>query len=319
MQLGMDTAGLARRLTELRHYLFLAVGVVAVLAAAGGWFLASRSLVPFRELVDELARIRPTDLGARLIVQPGTDENSAIRNAINHLLERLETAFTSLRSFTSNAAHELRSPLAAAICELDVSASGARSNEEVQESVAQATGRLRKMALLVESLLFLARMDARAMLDESDDVDILELVQEVCEPFAIQAEEAGIVLTVQGEAHPVLQGEPSLLRRMFGNVLENALRHTDRGGTITVTVTEANGTGLLTVTDTGEGVPEDAIPHVFERFSRTDTARAMTSGGAGIGLSIVKRIAELHGGHVTLTSELGRGTTVSIVLPLSQA
>jgi len=319
LQLGMDVSRLEEKLTDLRHYLFIAIASIAILAAVGGWLLASQGLKPFRQLIDEVARIEFDDLAQRLHPGAHNDEISQIRQAIIHMLGQLEAVFTSLRAFTSNAAHELRSPLAAAICRLETSVAGSRTNKELKLAVAEAAEQLGELARLVDTLLFVARMDARAALENPQRADVMEFVEQTCEPFAILAEQKDVALSVQGEGGQTVQAELTLLRRMLGNVIENAIRHTDAGGAVTVTVAGSGDACILTVADTGEGIAKDAVGHVFDRLYRADAGRALASGGAGIGLSIVKRIAELHGGRVELASEVGKGTVVTITLPASMA
>lgn len=316
LQMTMWTDRLRRREAALRRYLFLILGAVVLVAALGGWFLASRSLKPIEDTVAELSGIESRSLGERLAVGEAGDELDRLRGAINGMLDRLEAAFNQLQSFTADAAHELRTPIAALQCRLEVALNTARGDDDYRDALDDGLQQAGELATLVDDLLFLARMDAEAGLPKAEDVDLQGLTAELSEPFGLLAEQCGIALGTQCPAGLTVWGDGHLLRRLLANLLDNALRHTPAGGRVGLAA-EREGDGChVTVADTGVGIEPEAVERIFDRFYRADSSRSREGGGAGLGLSIAKRIAELHGGRIDLESTQGEGTTVTVWLSL---
>ncbi|HUT36745.1 MAG TPA: HAMP domain-containing sensor histidine kinase [Planctomycetota bacterium] len=315
LQVGMHNRWVEKRTASLRKYLLGVLVAVVLVAAAGGWVLASRSLRPIDRIAADLSRVESTNLAARLAVGSSGDEVARLRGAINRMLERLEAAFDRLQSFTADAAHELRTPLAALQCRLETAISRPRSEAEAREALTDALHQVAELASLVENLLLLARMDAEQALRTPAPVDLAALLRDIGEPFALLAEQKDIALSVEADGPVVTDGDPTLLRRVFGNLLDNALRYTPSGGRVTARAAPDGAGCVVAVADTGIGIRPEALGHVFERFYRTDESRSRTDGGAGLGLSIAKRAVELHRGRITIESTPGKGTTVTVWLP----
>jgi len=317
VQVGMHCRLLHKRRKALWKYLLMILGSVVVVGAAGGWFLASRSLEPIGELAAELGRIESRNLGDRLTAGPRGQEVDRLREAVNRMLDRLEAAFQTLQHFTAAAAHELRTPLAALQCRLEVAFNRPRTEAETAEVLHEVFGQVAELSNLVADLLLLARMDAASELQNVAPVDVGALLEEVGEPFALLGEQRGVAFSVEGEHGLVTEGDASLLRCLFGNLLDNALRYTSAGGTVAARAAAHDGGCLVTVADTGIGIRPEALSRIFDRFYRADESRSRDEGGAGLGLSIVQRIVELHHGQITIESTPGEGTTARVVLPAS--
>lgn len=315
LQVGLYARLLDKRTASLRAYLFVVLAFVVLVAALGGWFLAARSLRPIDELATELSGIESSSLATRLQVGAAADEIDRLRRAINRMLERLELAFDTLRSFTADAAHELRTPLAALHCRLEVAINKPRSEGDARDALSDALEQVAELGALVANLLFIARMDARPGLADAEPVDLGALLADVAEPFALLAEQKGVALSVKCEGELTGQGNPVMLRRLFGNLLDNAVRHTPTGGSVEVRAATDREGCQVTVTDTGVGIEPAALERIFERFYRADESRSRAGGGAGLGLSIVQRIVQLHGGQIHVASQPGRGTTMHVWLP----
>ena len=315
LQVGMHNRWLEKRTASLMKHLLSVLAAEIVVAALGGWVLASRSLRPIDRIVSELSRIESTNLAARLAVGSSGDEVDRLRKAINRMLERLNAAFDRLQTFTADAAHELRTPIAALQCRLEVAINKPRSEAELREALSEALNQVAELEALVGNMLFLARMDAQPSLQDIGPVDLAELLRDIGEPFALLAEQQGVTLSIQAGEHVETKGNAVLLRRILGNLLDNAVRYTPAGGRVTAQVERQSAGCAVAVTDTGVGIEPEALPHVFERFYRADESRTRAAGGAGLGLSIVKRAVELHGGSVALDSTPGKGTTVRVWLP----
>ncbi|MBM4042316.1 MAG: HAMP domain-containing protein [Planctomycetes bacterium] len=315
LQLGVHNRWLERRTAALRKYLAGTLFAAVLIAALGGWALASRSLRPIDRIAADLSRVESTTLDARLPVSASRDEVARLRQAINRMLDRLSAAFGRLQSFTADAAHELRTPLTALQLRLETAINRPRSEAEAREAINDALHQVAELSSLVENLLLLAQMDAEHELPAPVPVDLVDLLRRIEEPFALLAEEKNISLAIEANGPVTTIGDPVLLRRVFGNLLDNALRYTPAGGRVTARVACGPAGCVVTVSDTGVGIAPEAIGRVFDRFYRADESRSRADGGAGLGLSIAKRAVELHRGTIAIESTPGKGTTVTVRLP----
>ena len=232
-------------------------------------------------------------------------------------VEPIEKAWTQQKAFIADASHELRTPLTVIRTNLDVvMCSPEETVEEQKEWLTNIREETDAMKELVESLFFLAQADAHQQRLECDAFDCRDMIASAVRAYTPMAEEKGITLTADlGEAN-IICGDDGKLRRVLRVLVENAIRHTDAGGTITVRLTDEGKTSCLTVTDTGEGIAPEAIGHLFERFYQADSSRR--KGGAGLGLAIAKWIVEAHGGTISADSILGQGATFTVRLPKSK-
>jgi heavy metal sensor kinase len=317
LQVGMHNLRLDRRVATLRKHLVAVLAVLVLAAAIGGWVLASRSLKPIDRIVTELGHVESATLAARLEVGASGGEVDRLREAINRMLARLNTAFDRLQSFTADAAHELRTPIAALQCHLELAVNRPASEAGAREALAEALDQVAELHALVDNMLLLARMDAEPKLRDAGPVDVGALLRDIAEPFQLLAEQKGVSLAVECDGEVRTQGDGALLRRLFGNLLDNAVRYTPAGGRVTAHARRDGGC-VVAVADTGIGIRPEALPHIFDRFYRADESRSRDAGGAGLGLSIARRVVELHRGRITLDSTPGEGTTVEVWLPDSQ-
>jgi two-component system OmpR family sensor kinase len=289
--------------------------IALVITAAGAAFLAGRVLRP----IDQVTRtaqsiVHADDLAQRVPVPPHQDELHRLTVTINDLLGRLEGLFNAQRRFVADVSHELRTPLAAMQGNLEVLDRGGLKNPELAaEAVTdmrRETGRLIRM---VNDLLLLAQSDARVQL-RSEPVELDTLLLEVYRELRPLA--GGVTLRIGAEDQVTVTGDRDRLKQALLNLGVNALQYTPQGGYVTLGLDQRDGYACLTVADTGLGIGDEDLPQIFERFYRADRSRSRHSGGAGLGLSIVKRVAEAHGGHATVASVPGRGSTFAIWLPL---
>jgi heavy metal sensor kinase len=303
------------RLCSLRYNLFMAFLVTTLVAALGGHLLASRGLRPIYEVAASLEQIGVKALSYRL-PEPGVqDEIGRILQSVNSMLTRLEDAFAQLREFTADAAHELRTPLAAAKCRLDVALEQQRSTEEYQDAIRDALDRLASLGTLLDNLLLLAELEAKSDRHERQAVSLRELFTDISELFEVAAEQKGIRLTMSCAEDYTVTGNPTLLRRLFSNLTENAIRHTMPGREVRVEASCEDEQFTVTVTDTGVGMSTGDLAKVFRRFYTGDTARTPGKVGAGLGLSICHKIVEVHGGAIEVETQKGKGTTFIVHLP----
>ena len=320
-----SNADVAATIALLRNALAVAVPFFLIVACVAGWFLAERSLSPIAAMSERARTIGETNLDARLPVANEQDELGELALVFNELLDRLERAFGQLeraygqmRQFIADASHELRSPLAAVRGEVQVALKRPRDGNEYRESLEVIHEEAVHMSRIVEDLFLLARADAGERIVDRLPLDLDDLVVECCRIVRPIAEGRGVALAVEPVTGEVeVKGDEVLLRRAILNLLDNAVKYTEVGGTVRVAVVPDVNSVRVDVTDTGIGVrPEDA-DRIFERFYRVDKARSRSDGGAGLGLSIVRWAVEAHGGAVSLESEFGHGSTFMIRLPSS--
>jgi signal transduction histidine kinase len=236
----------------------------------------------------------------------------------NDLLSRLETSFRIMREFMADASHELRTPLAVIQGESEVTLSQQGSPEEYRASLTVVNKQARRMTRIVSDMLALARADAGHQVPV-EELYLNDLVEDCCRAAQALAKPKGIRLTYEGSTDISIRGNEELLKRMAVNLLDNAIHYTLAGGSVSVRLASEANWAHLSVCDTGIGIPQDSLGRVFDRFYRVDESRARAHGGSGLGLSIVKLAAESHFGSVQLTSELGRGSTFTVSLPLDPA
>jgi signal transduction histidine kinase len=280
-------------------------GAVAVLLAAGVGWLASRYIsVPLLALTDVTTRMTQGDLSARADVAR-QDEFGALARSFNRMADRVEETVVALRRFVSDAAHEIHTPLTALRTNLELAPD--------DEAMRRAQSQIERLETLTQGLLDLSRIEAHDPAEARASVALVQLVREVTEMYASQAEQAGLSFDLVLPATPVsVTGDQAQLRRALGNLMDNAIKFTPEGGAVRVELNIENQRAELWVEDTGIGIPEQDLPHLFSRFHRGSTAAAYP--GSGLGLAIVKAIVEAHGGQVK-GENVERGARFTIWLP----
>jgi|SRR5579863_517120 len=301
-------------LALVRRVLYLALPLVLLIAGIGGFLLAARSLAPLRWMAEQARNITDKNLHSRLDIGAAHEELKVLSDSFNELLSRLDQSFETMRRFVADASHELRTPIAVIRGEADVALSHERQPREYQESLAIIQDEARRLTRLIEDLLNLARADAGHVNLRTEEFYLNDLLAECCRSAHGVAAAKNIELECECPGDVPFRGDQELIRRMALNLLDNAIRYTPGGGKVVVKL-EKGGDGLrILVADTGVGIPPEFAPHVFERFYRGDQARSRQNGGFGLGLSIVKWIAESHNGSVELSSEPGSGSTFTVLL-----
>jgi len=305
-------------LSRLRRNFFAGVPIVLLLASAGGYFLARKSLAPIASMNEQTQRISAESLSARLEVKNARDEVGRLAVTINDLLSRLENSFDEQQRFIADASHELRTPLAVLRGETEVALDKTRTVEEYQQSLLLIKEESERLSHIVEDLFILARrpLDAPAALIKQP-VSLNEAVRNCTRAAQVLAIRKGVKLKLENNsASLALHGDEELIKRMVLNLLDNAVKYTPAGGEISVALLRQNGNAEIVVRDTGIGISATDQRHVFDRFYRVDKARSRALGGAGLGLSIVRWIVEAHEGEITIDSTPGRGSTFTVALPL---
>lgn len=293
----------------------LAAALAIVIFSALGYWLARRGLSPLRTISQEMENIHAADLNTRLSTQRWPSELNALAAAFDGMMMRLEASFRQLNRFSSDIAHELRGPINNLISAASVTQSKAREGEEYQDALAAIIEEGERLSRMVSSMLFLARADNSSEPLNLERVDSQQLFNRLVGYYDILAEEKNISLAHSGAV--LFLADPAHLQRALSNLLSNALRHTPAGGHILLSATQDAEHVYLSVSDDGEGISPDHLPHIFERFYRVDAARSNAE-NTGLGLAIVKTITELHHGKITVQSQPGKGSQFTLILPVSQ-
>jgi heavy metal sensor kinase len=305
-------------LRRLRSYFFAGVPLILLLASVGGYFLARKSLSPIALMNRQTQRISAENLAARLDVMSERDELGGLALTINDLLARLENSFKEQQRFVADASHELRTPLAVLRGETEVALSQQRSTDEYKASLALIKDEAERLSRIVEDLFILAQQPLDRPTIAKMPVKLDRIVEECGRAAQVLAAQKHLKLTIAAKAPLSVQGDDELLQRMILNLLDNAVKYTPAGGAVSIELTASSGDALIRVRDNGIGIPAKDQPFVFNRFYRVDKARSRAMGGAGLGLSIVRRIAEAHGGSVSLESGAS-GSIFTVELPLNGA
>ena len=289
---------------------------IVVLGSAVGWWLAVRALRPINEISNAAVMIAAGDLGKRINTSETESELGQLATVLNSTFARLETAFAQQQQFTSDAAHELRTPVSVIVTQTQSTLTRERTPEEYRETLEACQRAAQRMRRLIESLLELARFDTgqetlrRAPFDLANTVrDCVELIR----PLAKLRE-----IVIHCELSPCeMLGDSERLGQVVTNLLSNAVNHNKDGGEIRILTRWENNTALLTVSDNGPGITTEHLPRIFERFYRADTARTSSQGRSGLGLAISKAIIEAHGGSIDVQSQVGNGSTFTVRLPFA--
>jgi heavy metal sensor kinase len=286
-----------------------------VFGSLGGSILVRNALRPVHLMTVGARRITASNLGRRLIVPRNDDEIERLGMALNEMISRLEATFLQVTRFTGEASHELRTPLTVLKGELEALRESPNLLAGEQDIIASAIEETDRLTQIVTGLLAIARFDAGEAKLEFVPLDLGELASNTGEQVRLLAEDAGLSLDFDVESGVRIFGDKSRLKQVLVNLLDNAIRYTREGGSIRVSVGREGRIPVLEVSDTGIGIPESALPFVFDRFFRVQHVRNEQDNGTGLGLSIVKAICTAHQANLSVKSREGVGTTFRIEFP----
>lgn len=305
-------------LHRLREVLLWAMPLVLLIGWLGGYWMSRRALRPVDAITRSAQTIGIENLSERLEVPAAGDELARLAETWNGMLARLEAAVKRLSEFTADASHELRTPITLIRATAELTLRRDRSVETYRQALRHIIDESDRTARLIEDLLVLARADAGLPTLSLDRMELTPLVRDVCEQGQILAEERQLQFSAEVPDQPVyVDANDPALRRLLMLLVDNAVKYTPAGGRITVSVALDSSGPTVTVRDTGIGIPDAALPHVFERFYRVDESRNREAGGAGLGLSIAQWIAELHHARLEAESVLGAGSSFRVRFPVA--
>ncbi len=320
IQVAIDVNPLYAVLQTYRQWAWTVLPLIVCLAGLGGYWLTGRAMKPVHDLVRSTRQISERSLSMRIGVPSAQDELRQLAETINAMLARLELAFTRVTRFTADASHELRTPITVIRTTAEVILERERSPAETEEMVGLIVRESETMSVLIEHLLTLARADADIDQMQRDTLDLRSVIEEVDAGSKTLANTHGVHWITEIPEQPVaVVGDRANLRRLLLILIENAIRYTENGGSVSLSLRATTDEAVIEVTDTGIGIPPDELTKVFDRFYRASNARFYDEQGTGLGLPIARWIATAHSGTLTAQSTLGAGTSMSVRLHKSDS
>ena len=315
----IEVGASSRDIQSVLHGLILtlALGMPLIIAAAalGGILVMRRALRPLDQISRTAETITSRNFGERLPLLRTGDEIERLTTSLNRMMSRLEDSFQHISRFSADVSHELRTPLTILRGELESLTQYEQLSPATLEVVGSALEEIGRLTQIVNQLLEISRLEAGQATKEVAVVSLGELAISTAEQMRLLADEKSIHLEYLVSSQVAVEGNASLLKEVVVNLLDNAIKYTPDGGSVELLVESKGSKAVLEVRDTGIGIPADALPHLCERFYRADKARSRHSGGAGLGLSIVKSICTAQGGELSIFSSEGEGTRVRIEMP----
>jgi heavy metal sensor kinase len=292
----------------------VSVGILAMAWISSGW-LARKVLGPVGVLSATAATISEPDARHRFVLDAPYEEFQQLTHAFNAMMDRLQKSRESQGYFVDYAAHEMQTPLTVLQANLEVTLNKARTIEEYRDALINNLEQVERLVTLTRELLTLTRLAGDRTPVRRAPLELQSLLQELIDELRVLAEDRQLSLSLQTEPTPLVLGDAQWLKQAVINLLDNAIRYTPPGGEVTVRLRATDGGVAISVEDTGPGIESQHLLHLFERFYRADFARARDCGGTGLGLPIVKGIADAHGGTITLETEVGKGSVFTLILP----
>jgi two-component system heavy metal sensor histidine kinase CusS len=318
IQIAIDVSQKEELLARYRFWFGAILAASFAIFPLVGYRIARHGIRPVEEMATTARHIGSTNLRERILPEGYPFEMAFLASTFNEMLDRLEESFDRISRFSADIAHDLRTPVNNIRGEAEVALARARSADEYRDVVESCLEEAVRLSDLIGDLLFLARAESPLTHLRRERTDLRELLGGIREYYEASAADSGVSLTTAVANEPVIaELDRTLLQRAVGNLVSNALAHTPRGGAVMLGTNADSSTIRIEVSDTGVGIPAEALPRVFDRFFRVDSSRSQGSGGTGLGLAIVKSIAVLHGGNVEISSEPGQGTRVTFLMPVS--
>ena len=319
VQVGTSMESVEETLNRLLLVLLVTMPLALAVSLAGGWFLAGRALRPVDDITLAAQRIAGGDLTQRLKVPPSPDEIGRLADTFNNMIARLETSFRQIRQFSSDASHELRTPLTVMKGETELALRRPRDAKDYTVVLESNLEEIDRMTRIVDELLFLSRADMGEVKMERLPVKLESLLEDVHRQASLLGQERDVQVVLGMVAPATVLGDELRLRELFLNLLDNAVKYSTPGGSVDITLQTETGQAKVLITDHGIGISREDQGKIFDRFYRTDDARTHTKKGTGLGLAICAWIIESHHGRIEVDSEIGKGSTFTVTLPLASS
>jgi heavy metal sensor kinase len=314
VQVGISLKPMQDALGRFASLGFVLGPLALLLAATSGWFMASRALNPVRNIVRAAQKLELSNLHHRLPVSGTHDELDQLAVTFNDAFARLDSAVGEMKQLMGGMAHELRTPLAALRGEAELALLHGKSVEELKRVLASQLEEIDRLTRLIAQILTVTKAESGLLPLERRPVDIRALLNDLADTLAVLASAKGVSLTFDYADNLVAMGDAQWLKHAVLNIVDNAIKYTPEGGSVSVRGYEAGNHVMIEVRDTGIGIPAESLPHIFERFYRVESSRAKDIEGVGLGLNLTKWIVDHHGGEIHVSSKPGAGTAVELQL-----
>jgi heavy metal sensor kinase len=317
VQVGASVEGVEAALQKALVILLVLTPSVFLIALLGGYILVGRSLKPVDDMTRAALSIESRHLDTRLVPPRTDNEIGRLASALNEMIARLDRSFRQIERFSADASHELKTPLTSIRGEAEVALMSDLPPEEYRRTLRSIVEETERLTTIVNNLLLLSRADADQVRLKQEPVALDEVAMAAYDPMGRLARRKNIALDIEAMDAVTVRGDALWLQQLITNLLHNAINYTPEGGAVFLSLTREKDRALLSVRDTGPGIAAEHLPHIFDRFYRVDSGRSRDQGGSGLGLNIVRWIAESHGGQIAVASEVGEGTTFTVRLPAS--
>ncbi|MFQ5685163.1 MAG: heavy metal sensor histidine kinase [Candidatus Scalindua sp.] len=315
LQVGIYMKLPYKSLETVGENFLILIPVLFIVSIAGGWLIARKSLAPIENITETTRKITSSNLSTRLSPIYTGDELAELIKTINLMLDRLEASFKRTVQFTTDASHELRTPIASLKTGIEVILSRERTSEEYRELLEGNLNDLERMTRMISDLLELSRSDSGANILHLKSFNLSKMLKDLQNTFRPVSDSKKIRLSINGMPSVRIKGDEILLRRVFANLLDNAIKYTSHGDSICFALEDRGNDVVVRIEDTGIGISAEDFERIFDRFFRVDSSRSRVTGGTGLGLNICKSIVGLHQGKIEVKSELGVGSTFEVIIP----
>ncbi|HKY08792.1 MAG TPA: HAMP domain-containing sensor histidine kinase [Candidatus Binatia bacterium] len=313
LQIGLSLEDDDEFLAEFRKIFGATIALVMVLAGLLGWFMAKHALANVEEITRTARAISASDLEQRVPIKGQAEEIDRLATTFNSMLDRIQALITETKEMTENIAHDLRSPITRIRGLAEMALTQSKAVDDYEAAAASTVEDCDRLLDMINTMLFISQTEATAGKLTTEEVDVGRMVRHACELFQPVAEDKGVDLVVEIASEVRVRGVLQGLQRMLANLIDNALNYTSSPGTVTVSVKGDEKTGIIEVADTGVGIPQEELAHIFRRFYRGDRSRSKP--GTGLGLTLVEAVVHAHRGQIAVISTPNVGTTFSVTLP----
>ena len=315
LQVGLVMESYSRFLAAFKGIFIITMSILILAAAGLGWFMARRAVSGVEAVTRTARKISGGTLEERVLIKGQGDEIDQLAQTFNQMLDRIQILVTEIKEMTDHIAHDLKSPLTRIRGHAEVTLTTAKSLTEYETMAADTIEECDRLLDMINTMLLISKTESGVDIISVEEVDLAVLVHEACELFLPTTEDKGVKLSCEVPERSLLKADTRMIQRLLSNLLDNAIKYTPSGGSVTVSIVEQEENLVLIVKDTGIGISSSDLPRIFERFYRCDQSRSLE--GIGLGLSLARAIARAHGGDIMAVSEPNEGSTFRVILPKS--
>ncbi|WP_096893558.1 heavy metal sensor histidine kinase [Candidatus Scalindua japonica] len=315
LQVGIYMRLSYKSVENMEENFLMSAPILIILSIIGGWLISRKNLSPITKMTETARQITGSDMKRRIFSSHTGDEVDELAHTINIMLDRIEESFTKIAQFTADVSHELRTPVASLKTGIEVMLSKDRTAAEYRKLLYHSLVSLERITRTISDLMELSRSDSGSNILHLKSFNLGNTLKEIQRKFSPVSDTKNIVLSNKEFPEVEINGDKIMLRRVFANLLDNAIKYTSPGGRVYISLEDRNDDVIVSITDTGVGITEESLRKIFDRCFRVDTSRSGETGGSGLGLSISKNIVEFHKGRIEVRSDIGVGSTFDVILP----